>query len=365
MRGVSTVRVELGDRSYPIRIGEGTLGEVGPEIARRTGASRVALITVPGVGRRYAARVARSLGAAGVRVHRFQVPDGDASKNLRQVAKLYDAMLGAGLDRGSAVVALGGGMVGDLAGFVAATYLRGIPFVQIPTTVLAMVDASIGGKVAVNLPQGKNLVGAFHQPRLVFIDVQVLRSLPERERAAGFAEVVKAGALWDEGFFARVERHAEALLELDVGRLVPVLRRACAIKAEVVAADEREGGVRMLLNLGHTLGHAVEKIRGYQGLLHGEGVAMGMVYAGRRSEELGLAPAGTEDRLAELLGRFRLPTELPLLPRKAYLDALRVDKKSRDSRIRYIVLRRIGQADALELSPAQILPAGWERRRRA
>jgi 3-dehydroquinate synthase len=364
VRGVSTVRVELGERSYPIRIGEGTLGEIGPEVARRTGASRAALVTVPGVGRRYGARVARSLTRAGLRVHRFEVPDGDATKNLRQVAKLYDAMLGAGLDRSSAVIALGGGMVGDLAGFVAATYLRGIPFVQIPTTVLAMVDASIGGKVAVNLSQGKNLVGAFHQPRLVFIDVQVLRSLPVRQRAAGFAEVVKAGALWDADFFARVERHAEALLELDAGRLMPVLRRACAIKAEVVAQDERERGVRMYLNLGHTLGHAVEKVRRYRGILHGEAVAMGMVYAGRRSEELGLAPSGTEDRLAALLARFGLPVELPLLPRKAYLDALRVDKKSRDSRIRYIVLRRIGQADAVELTPAQILPAGWERRRR-
>ena len=365
MRGVSTVRVELGERSYPIRIGDGTLGDVGPAIARQTGASRVALITVPGVGRRYASRVTRSLGQAGVRVHRFDVPDGDATKNLRQVAKLYDALLAAGLDRSSAVVALGGGMVGDLAGFVAATYLRGIPFVQIPTTVLAMVDASIGGKVAVNLPQGKNLVGAFHQPRLVFIDVQVLRSLPVRERAAGFAEVVKAGALWDADFFARVERQPEALLELDPGRLVPVLRRACAIKAEVVAADERESGVRMLLNLGHTLGHAVEKIGGYKGLLHGEAVAMGMVYAARRSEQLDLAPAGTEERLAGLLHRFGLPTELPLLPRKAYLEALRVDKKSRESRIRYIVLRRIGQADTVDLTPARILPAGWEKQRRA
>jgi 3-dehydroquinate synthase len=362
---VSTVRVELAERSYPIRIGEGTLGDVGPEIARATGASRAALVTVPGVGRRYAAKVTRSLKAAGLRVHRFDVPDGDATKNLRQLAKLYDGMLAAGLDRSSAVVALGGGMVGDLAGFLAATYLRGIPFVQIPTTVLAMVDASIGGKVAVNLPQGKNLVGAFHQPRLVFIDVAVLRSLPVRERAAGFAEVVKAGALWDADFFGRVERHAEALLDLDARRLVPVLKRACAIKAEVVAADEREAGVRMLLNLGHTVGHAVEKVRRYRGLLHGEAVAMGMVYAARRSEELELAPAGTEDRLADLVGRFGLPTELPLLPRRAYLDALRVDKKSRDSRIRYIVLRRIGQADTVELTPAEILPAGWERRRKA
>jgi 3-dehydroquinate synthase len=208
-----------------------------------------------------------------------------------------------------------------------------------------MVDASIGGKVAVNLPQGKNLVGAFHQPRLVWIDVETLRTLPARERAAGFAEVVKAGALWDEGFLARLERDAEALMALESRRLLPVLERACTIKAEIVERDEREAGLRMLLNLGHTLA-----------------VAMGMVYAARRSEQLELAPAGTTERLEALLRRFGLPTELPARPRKAYLAALRVDKKSRDSRIRYIALRRIGRAEVVELTPAEILPAGWARR---
>jgi 3-dehydroquinate synthase len=225
-----------------------------------------------------------------------------------------------------------------------------------------MVDASIGGKVAVNLPQGKNLVGAFHQPRLVWIDVETLRTLPARERAAGFAEVVKAGALWDEGFLARLERDAEALMALESRRLLPVLERACTIKAEIVERDEREAGLRMLLNLGHTLAHAVEKQLGYRSVLHGEAVAMGMVYAARRSEQLELAPAGTTERLEALLRRFGLPTELPARPRKAYLAALRVDKKSRDSRIRYIALRRIGRAEIVELTPAEILPAGWARR---
>ena len=359
-----SVRVELGERSYTVRLGQGTLGDVGREVARRTGASRAALVTVPGVGRRYAAQVLRSLRSAGVRAERIDVPDGDATKNLKQLGRLYDTFLARGLDRSSVVVALGGGMVGDLAGFAAASYLRGVSFVQIPTTVLAMVDASIGGKVAVNLPQGKNLVGAFHQPRLVWIDVDVLRSLPKRQRAAGFAEVVKAGALWDADFFARVERDAEALLDLEPRRLLPVLERACAIKAEVVARDERESGVRMLLNLGHTLAHAVESLAGYTGVLHGEAVAMGMVHAARRSEALDLAPGGTAERLETLLKRFGLPTELPAHPRSAYLAALRVDKKSRDSRIRYIALRRIGRAEAVTLTPARILPAGWDKRKR-
>ncbi|MDJ0853536.1 MAG: 3-dehydroquinate synthase [Myxococcota bacterium] len=354
-----TVRVELGERSYPVRLGEGTLDRVGSEIARLTGAKRVALVTVPEVGRRYAGKVLRSLRGAGVRGRRIDVPDGDATKNLRQAGRLFDAFLEQGLDRGSAVVALGGGMVGDLAGFAAATFLRGIPFVQVPTTVLAMVDASIGGKVAVNRPQGKNLVGAFHQPRLVWIDVATLRSLPARERAAGFAEVVKAAALWDAAFFTRLERDAEDLMALDSRKLLPVLQRACAIKAEVVRRDEREGGLRMLLNLGHTLAHAVEALQGYRGVLHGEAVAMGMVYAARRSEQLDLAPEGTATRLEALLRRFGLPTELPRRPRNAYLEALRVDKKSLDSRIRYIALRRIGKAEPVSLTAAQILPAGW------
>jgi 3-dehydroquinate synthase len=357
------VKVELGERSYCIRLGEGTLGGVGAAIARETGARRAAVVTVPAVGRRYGGSVLRSLRAAGLRARRIEVPDGDATKNLRQVARLYDALIDQGLDRGSVVVALGGGMVGDLAGFSAATYLRGIAFVQVPTTVLAMVDASIGGKVGVNLPQGKNLVGAFHQPRLVWIDVATLRSLPRRQRAAGFAEVVKAAALWDAALFARLERDAEALLELDARRLLPVLQRACEIKAEIVARDEREAGLRMLLNLGHTLAHAVERHAGYRGVLHGEAVSMGMAFAAHRSEQLGLAPSGTAERLEALLRRFGLPTQLPARPRRAYLEALKVDKKSRDARIRYIGLRRIGRAEVVELRPAEILPAGWGRRR--
>jgi 3-dehydroquinate synthase len=285
------------------------------------------------------------------------VKDGDAQKTLAQAARLYDALLDAGADRGSVVVALGGGVVGDLAGFVAATYLRGVAFVQVPTTVLAMVDSSIGGKVGVNLARGKNLVGAFHQPRLVWVDVATLRSLPVRQRAAGMAEVVKAAALWDAAFFTELETCGERLLGTDPEVLVPVLERACAIKAEVVAQDERETGLRMLLNLGHTLGHAIEALTRYRGILHGEAVAIGMVYAARRSEALGLAPLGTATRLEALLSRLGLPSELPDFPRRAYLAALRVDKKRQDARIRYVVLREIGRAETVPLTPAEIYPA--------
>ncbi len=355
-RVLRTVEVELGERSYPIQIGHDILAAAGGEIARHSKSQHALIVTVPAVGRRYAGPLKRSLREAGLKVHRIDVPDGDSSKSLRQLARLYDAFLERRADRSAVVVALGGGMVGDLAGFAAATFLRGIPFVQVPTTVLAMVDASIGGKTAVNLAQGKNLVGAFHQPRLVWIDVATLRSLPPRQRAAGLAEVVKAAAIADAGLFETLERDAEALLELDPERLVPVLERACAIKADVVSRDEREGGLRMQLNFGHTLGHAVEKLTGYRKVLHGEAVAMGMVFAAERSEALGAAPAGTAGRIRRLLERLGLPTEAPRFPRSAYLRALSVDKKRRDARIQFIVLRAVGRADAVPLTPAEILP---------
>lgn len=363
-----TVRVALGTRSYPIELGVGTLGRAGPAIAERTGARQAVVVTEPGIGRLYAATLLRSLQKAGLRTARIDVPRGEQHKSLRQAGRLYAALVAAGADRSSAIVALGGGKVGDLAGFVAATYLRGVAFVQVPTTVLAMVDSGVGGKVAVNLPQGKNLAGAFHQPRLVWIDVATLESLPARERAAGMAEIVKAGAILDARFFARLEREVERALALEPDALLPVLERACAIKATVVAKDERETGLRTLLNLGHTLGHAIEALQGYRGMLHGEAVAIGMAYAAQRSEELGLAPPGTATRLRELLARCALPTDLPAFPRSAYLAALRVDKKRSGARIRYVVLRAIGKADTVPLTPEEILPAaapGSGRRRKA
>jgi 3-dehydroquinate synthase len=363
-RALRSVVVELGERSYPVEIGAGTLAGVGARIAACSGARHAVVITAPPIGRRYAARVQRSLRAAGLRTARIDVPDGDAAKTLRQMERLYRELVRTGADRHSALVALGGGSVGDLTGFAAATYLRGIPFVQVPTTVLAMVDASVGGKTAVNLREGKNLVGAFHQPRLVAIDVETLRSLPRRERAAGFAEVVKKAAIWDAELFEALERDAEALLALEESALVPALARAVEIKAEVVRRDERESDLRMLLNFGHTLAHAIEALAGYRGLLHGEAVAIGMVYAAERSEALGYAPLGTAARLEKLCRRFGLPIEPPGLPRSAYLAALRVDKKRQDSHIHYVVLEGVGSARTVPLTPSQIVAALPARRGR-
>ena len=278
-------------------------------MAERSQARRAWVISVPPVDRRYGARVLRSLRGAGLAARRIQVPDGDATKNLGQVEKLARELVAGGADRQSVLVALGGGMVGDLTGFTAATLLRGVPFVQVPTTVLAMVDASVGGKTGVNLREGKNLVGAFHQPRSVLADVETLRSLPRRERAAGFAEVIKAAAIWDRRLFTRLEKGAEALLKLDPAQLVPVLARAIAIKAEVVSQDEREQGVRMLLNFGHTLGHAIEARQRYRGLLHGEAVAVGDGLRGEALRSPGVLP-GRERPSAwrPLCQRFGLPT---------------------------------------------------------
>lgn len=355
------IDLPLGPRTYSIVIGRGILSELGRELGLATRSRRAVIVSVPAVARRYATRTRRALVTAGIRAEVVLVPDGDRSKNFGELQRLYKRFVEAGLDRSACIVALGGGMVGDLAGFAAATYLRGISFVQVPTTVLAMVDASIGGKVAVNLAQGKNLVGAFHQPSLVWADLDTLASLPRRERAAGFAEVVKAAALGDSALFETLEQNVEALLDLDPACLLPVLARSAEIKAEIVAADERESGRRALLNLGHTLGHAIETLQRYRGLLHGEAVAVGMVHAARISELRGLAPPGTEERLAHLLLRFGLPVCPPDFARSAYLAALRVDKKSRDQKIGYIALRGLGRAETVELEPADILAGGFRQ----
>lgn len=359
-----TVHVDLGERSYSIEIGVESLGEAASEIRRRTGASRAMVITVPPVGRRYGPRLMRSLKDAGIAARRFDVPDGERSKNLRRVSSLYEKLLDAGADRGSAVVALGGGVVGDLAGFVAATLLRGLRVVQVPTTLLAMVDSSVGGKTGVNVPRGKNLVGAFHQPALVWVDVSTLRTLPRRQLAAGMAELIKHAAIRDPALFEWLEGELERVMDLEPDPLIHALERSCAIKADVVARDEREAGLRMLLNFGHTLGHAVEALKRYRGILHGEAVAIGMAFAAQRSEDLGLSPAGTRRRLAALLERAGLPTEVPVFPRRAYLQALRVDKKKRGARIHFVALRGIGRAETVPLLPREIMPPVRSKTRR-
>jgi 3-dehydroquinate synthase len=343
------------DLPYPVTVAAGAFDQLTDVVRKAAPGHRVAIITDAVVGARYADRASGLLQSHNVAV--FTIPSGEQHKTRETWAGLTDEMLAKGFGRDSIVVALGGGVVGDIAGFVAATYMRGVPVVQVPTTLLAMVDASVGGKTGVNLREGKNLVGAFHQPRLVAADVVTLRSLPRRQRAAGFAEVVKKAAIWDAELFATLERDAEALLRLEEELLVPVLARAIEIKAEIVSRDEREQGVRMLLNFGHTLAHAIEALKRYRGLLHGEAVAIGMVYAAGRSEALGHAPAGTALRLAALCERFGLPTQLPAFDRSAYLEALQVDKKRRDSRIHYVVLEGVGSARTVPLLPSEVAAA--------
>ena len=335
------IDVALGERRYPIRIGAGLLDE---GIWRGALRGRHALVvTDDRVAPLYLARVERALGAL---THASIVlPAGEASKTLEHTARVLDALAGLGASRDAAVIALGGGVVGDLAGFAAATWMRGVDFVQLPTTLLAMVDSSVGGKTGVNIAAGKNLVGAFHQPRAVFIDTATLATLPGREYAAGLAEVVKYGAIGDADFFAWLEANADALEARDGDALAEAIGFSCRYKAGVVARDEREQGERALLNFGHTFGHALEAERGYGDLLHGEAVAIGMVLAAKLSAALGRAPAEDADRLARLLSRFGLPVAPPRADADALLARMRLDKKNVSGRLRLILWRGIGKAE--------------------
>jgi 3-dehydroquinate synthase len=343
---VRVVKVPLGDRSYSILIGGGLLDRLGAECARLQLGHRCALITDTHVAPLYARQAQHSLSAAGFECLRLTLPAGETAKTLRVARDCYDQLAAHGLERTSGVVALGGGVVGDLAGFVAATYLRGLPFVQVPTTLLAQVDSSVGGKVAVNLPAGKNLVGAFHQPRLVLCDLRTLRTLPKRELRSGLAEVIKYGIIRDAALFRRLERDLPALLALEPGLLASVVARCCQIKAEVVGQDETEGGLRAILNFGHTLGHAVENALGYGRCLHGEAIAIGQVAAARLSHALLGLPKNDVARIRNLLARAGLPTQAHLNPaRRARLfDALRLDKKASDGQVRFVLAEKIGTA---------------------
>ena len=335
------IDVALGERRYPIRIGAGLLDEGSWRGALR--GRHALVVTDDRVAPLYLARVERALGA--LTHDSIVLPAGEASKTLEHTARVLDALAGLGASRDAAVIALGGGVVGDLAGFVAATWMRGVDFVQLPTTLLAMVDSSVGGKTGVNIAAGKNLVGAFHQPRAVFIDTATLATLPGREYAAGLAEVVKYGAIGDADFFAWLEANADALEARDGDALAEAIGFSCRYKAGVVARDEREQGERALLNFGHTFGHALEAERGYGDLLHGEAVAIGMVLAARLSAALGRAPAEDADRLARLLSRFGLPVAPPRADADALLARMRLDKKNVSGRLRLILWRGIGKAE--------------------
>lgn len=349
--------VGLGERSYEILIGEGLIAKAGELIAPLLASPRVLIVTDSQVEQLHLPILQRALDAAGIRHEAFVVSPGEASKSFERFAQLCEELLRAGVDRHSTLVALGGGVVGDLCGFAAAVLLRGIEFIQIPTTLLAQVDSSVGGKTGINTGMGKNLVGAFHQPKLVLADTTVLSTLPQRDLLAGYAEVAKCGLLGDAAFFTWLEGHGHLVIEGDSKARLEAVRRACAIKVEVVAADEKEGGQRKLLNLGHTFGHALEAECGYDGdLLHGEAVAIGMVLAFELSAQLGHCSADDADRVRRHLSTLDLPTGFERLAARAWdpqrlIEHMRHDKKARDGRLTFILARGIGQAFVTDTVP--------------
>jgi 3-dehydroquinate synthase len=357
-----TLQVDLPRNAYPIVIGPGSLAALGSrlfELGFRPG-TRVLVVSNPVVQGHYGDTVLHSLTDAGFSAQMTVIEAGEDQKTPATVALLHDAAFEQKLERGSLIVALGGGVVGDMAGFAAATWLRGIAVVQVPTTLLAMVDASIGGKTGVNHPRGKNLIGAFHQPRLVLIDPSTLATLPEREFRAGMAEVIKYGVIGDAALFRDLEA-ATALHSLEaVGpdRLQTLLERSAAAKARVVAADELEGGLRAILNYGHTLGHVVETLSGYGTYLHGEAVAIGMLAAGELSLALGLWDAECQARQRALIAAAGLPLHWPALDPEAVLASLQADKKVRDGRVRFVLPTAIGTVMIRDdIAPDQILSA--------
>jgi 3-dehydroquinate synthase len=352
-----TVKVPLGNRSYDIRIGGGLLARLGAECAKLSLGRRCAIISDTNVAPRYAKAAERSLRAAGFEPFLITVPAGETAKSLKSVEACYNQLAEHRLERASFIVALGGGVVGDLAGFVAATYLRGIAFVQVPTTLLAQVDSSVGGKVGVNLKAGKNLVGAFHQPRLVLCDLDALKTLPEREFRAGLAEVIKYGIIYDAGLFRQLEREMPRLLKKDTRILASVIARCCEIKAEVVGQDETESGLRAILNFGHTIGHALENISGYGKYLHGEAISIGQVAAARLSREMLELPQEDVARIHNLFQRAGLPTHVrftgPQL--KRLFAAMMLDKKVSGGEIKFVLAKKIGKVEFGQKVPLPLI----------
>ena len=341
--GPRPVRIALGDRSYDILIGTGLLGQ--PACWDGLPAAAAALVvTNTTVAPLYGERLRAALAPHYRQVFEVVLPDGEEYKDWPTLNRVFDALLGHGCDRKTVLFALGGGVVGDMTGFAAACYMRGVPFVQVPTTLLAQVDSSVGGKTAVNHPLGKNMIGAFYQPARVLCDLDTLATLPPRELAAGLAEVIKYGPIYDTDFLDWIEAHVDALVRREPLALAHAVRRSCEIKAEVVGQDERESGLRAILNFGHTFGHAIEAGLGYGEWLHGEAVGCGMVMALQLSRRLGTIDDAFVQRVTALIARAGLPTVGPNLGADRYLELMRVDKKAEAGEIRFVILERPGRA---------------------
>ena len=351
-----TLQVALGERSYPIHIGPGLLGDpawITPHLAGR----QVMIVTNETIAPRYLELVRRGL-PADLEVHELVLPDGEATKTLACVSRIWDALLEAGFNRRCTLIALGGGVIGDMVGFAAASYQRGVAFIQVPTTLLAQVDSSVGGKTGVNHPLGKNMIGAFWQPRAVLIDTATLATLPAAEFSAGLAEVIKYGLIRDADFLAWLEEHMAALRALDPEALAWAIERSCQIKAEIVAADETEQGVRALLNLGHTFGHAIEAHQGYGSWLHGEAVGVGMLMAADLSRRLGWLGDTEIKRIQAIIDAAGLPLAAPAdMGVEEFLARMRLDKKNIDQSIRLVLMRALGDAEVYDDTPAGLLEA--------
>jgi 3-dehydroquinate synthase len=355
---MQSLSVSLEGRSYPIHVGDGILSQVGNFLQPLGLARKVAVITNPTVAQLYLDTVHESLALAGFDVLPVLVPDGEQHKNLTSLSAIYDRLIAERLDRQSCVLALGGGVVGDLAGFAAATFLRGLPYVQVPTTLLAQVDSSVGGKTGVNHQDGKNLIGAFYQPRLVVIDVAVIQSLPRREFIAGLAEVIKYGVIDDASLFRMLEEKIEKLISLDRELLTHVIARSCAIKAKVVEKDEREDNIRAVLNFGHTIGHALEVATRYEKYLHGEAVGIGMAQAAAISVQQGFCDQRSFGRIRKLIAKASLPVEIPRdVSMQALVQGMEVDKKSAGGKIKFVMCAGVGKTRFHTLAPGEILRA--------
>jgi 3-dehydroquinate synthase len=333
--------VDLGDRSYPIFIGQ-TLLEDSNFAAPYIPGKRVAVVTNTTVGPLYLDSLCKLLAKAGKQVTTVVLPDGEEEKNWANLMRIFDVLLAEKCDRKTTLLALGGGVIGDMTGFAAATYMRGVPFVQMPTTLLAQVDSSVGGKTGINHPLGKNMIGAFYQPQVVIADTSTLDTLPQRELAAGLAEVIKHGAVLDAEFFDWIEANIEKLVARDPRSIAYAIQRSCEIKADVVRQDEREGGLRAVLNFGHTFGHAIEAGLGYGEWLHGEAVGCGMVMAADLSCRLGYIDSGAKARMISLVNAAGLPISAPDLGAHRWLELMEVDKKNEGGQIKFILLRPIG-----------------------
>jgi len=352
---METIRVALGDRSYDIHIGAGLLGELGSRLKQMFPDARTCLVSDETVYDLYGPKVEESLHRADIKFVRYIINPGDQSKSLSVAEGIYNTLYAAELDRGCPLIALGGGVVGDLTGFVAATWLRGVPFVQVPTTLEADIDASVGGKTAVNHPRGKNLIGAFHQPQLVLMDTDTLATLSARDVRAGLAESIKHGVIRDAEFFAFHQAHRGQILGLDGSIVEELLARNCRIKADVVSADEREAGLRAILNFGHTIGHAIEAGGGYDRYRHGEAVALGMVAAGFIACRMGRLASREFKRLEEVIAAFELPTREDDLDPDRLVESMKRDKKARAGKIRFVLPLRIGEVGVFDDVPVELI----------